>query len=218
VTGRQSVRWTVLPAATLFALVPSAGCDRGVDGVPSAADAVATPATADDLGRLLVTSVPSGLPRLPDEHLEPPAGRKTVADVAAYADDPARERNVLEDYGYSFGWERFWGEGGALTGVYVHKHEHRAGADAYTRDLASNEAELYSGVLSENPPDLPGGCWLLTVEDPQPAVGLTGPAAIAWCGIGVFSVSVSAVAGSVEAATEEVRLLVPLQLDRLRNG
>ena len=66
--------------------------------------------SAEELGALVVAEVPSGLPRLPDDELEPPAGAKAVEDVAEYADDPAREREVLEDYGYRYGWERFWGD------------------------------------------------------------------------------------------------------------
>ena len=38
---------------------------------------------------------------------------------------------------------------------------------------------------------------------------------ISWCGAGPFSVSVTAVADSVEAARAEVRELLPEQLDRL---
>ena len=134
---------------------------------------MAVPASAEELGELVVTAVPSGLPRLPDDELDPPAGPKDVHDVAAYADDPAREREVLEDYGYRFGWERFWGEGPtSMTGVFVDQFETRAGAGAYAEDLARNDAEHYGGVLDENPPDLPGGCWMLTVD--EPAAGRPG--------------------------------------------
>jgi hypothetical protein len=198
------------------ALVLTSACDRPVAGVATAAPLPAAPGTAAELESLLVESVPSGLPRLPDADVRPAAGRKTVEDVAAYARDPERERAVLEDYGYRHGWERFWGvAGGAMTGVFVHQLRTRAGAAAYARDLAANDAEHYAGVLGHNPPELPGGCWLLTVEDARPEAGLHGPAAITWCGHGVFSVSVTAVAGTVEAAEAEVRQLLPEQLDRL---
>ena len=50
-------------------------------------------------------------PGCADDELDPPAGAKRVEDIAGYSDDPAREREVLEDYGYRYGWERFWGEG-----------------------------------------------------------------------------------------------------------
>ena len=150
------------------------------------APAEALPESAEELGALVVTDVPSGLPRLPDDELEPPAGAKYVDDIAAYSDDPARERDVLEDYGYRHGWERFWGTGtGPMTGVFVDQFESRAGAGAYAEDLARNDAEHYGGVLHENPPDLPGGCRLLTVDDAEPDAGLSGPAALAWCGHGV---------------------------------
>ena len=53
-----------------------------------------------------------------------------------------------------------------MTGVFVDQFEHRAGAAAYAADLARNEAEHYGATLIENPPGLPGGCQLLTVETP----------------------------------------------------
>ena len=199
-------------------VVLTTGCDQPVPGDAAAVPAPSVPARAADLEALLVEEVPSGLPRLPDAQVMPPAGEKTVEDVAGYADDPAHERAVLENYGYRFGWERFWGvEDGALTSVFVHQMSSRAGAATYARDLAANDADFYEGSLAENPRDLPGGCWLLTVEDPRYGSGLEGPAAISWCGAGVFSVSVTAVADSVEAARAEVRELLPVQLDRLRD-
>ena len=53
---------------------------------------------------------------------------------------------------------------------------------------------------------------------PEPDVELSGPAAFAWCGHGVFSVSVTSVADSVDAAEEEVRAVLAEQLDRLPPG
>jgi hypothetical protein len=183
--------------------------------VPTPAPAAPVPDSADELGELVVTEVPSGLPRLPDEKLEPAAGPKTVDDIADYAEDPARERDVLGGYGYRYGWERFWGTGsGPMTGVFVDQFDSRSGARAYAADLARNEAEHYDGVLHANPPQLPGGCRLLTVDD-EPEAGLGGPAALAWCGSGLFSVSVTAVAGTLDAAEAEVRAVVEEQLDRL---
>jgi hypothetical protein len=197
-------------------LVPLTGCEREVTGSASAAPAPPAPRSAEELEPLLVTAVPSGLPRLPDGEVHPPAGEKTLEDVAAYARDPQREQTVLEEYGYRFGWERFWGtDEGALTSVFVHQMETRGGADAYARDLAANDAEYYRGVLRENPHGLPGGCWLLTVGEARPESRLPGPAAITWCGHGVFSVSVTAVADSVSEAEDEVRALLPQQLERL---
>jgi hypothetical protein len=186
-----------------------------VEGAPTAARGTPPPASADELGALIVTELPSGLPRLADEHLMPPAGAKHVEDVAGYSKDPDRERAVLQDYGYRHGWERFWGhESGPVTGVLVDQFDTRAGAGAYAEDLARNDAELYGGVLREGPAGLPGGCWLLTVEDPDPEQ-LHGPAVFAWCVHGVFSVSATAVTDSVEAAEEEVRAVLAAQLDRL---
>jgi hypothetical protein len=55
----------------------------------------------------------------------------------------------------------------------------------------------------------------MTVVDPDPDLGLWGPAAIAWCGHGVFSVGVTAIAESVDAAEEEMRAVVLAQIERL---
>ena len=215
--GRSS---TNLRAAVLLAVLPclpaTVGCSHAVDGIPTAASAEGVPEVAADLGALVVTDVPSGLPRLPDDELEPPAGPKAVDDVADYSDDPARERDVLEGYGYRYGWERFWGTGsGPLTGVFVDQFANRAGAGAYAADLARNDAAHYDGVVQENPPELPGGCRMLTVDDADAQQTLGGPAALAWCAHGPFSVSVTSVAATMDAAEEEVRAVVEEQLDRL---
>jgi hypothetical protein len=179
----------------------------------------ATPDAVGELEALVVSDVPSGLPRLADDDLDPPAGAKSVDDVATYADDPAREREVLQDYGYRHGWERFWGsEDGPTTSVFVDQFEHRAGAGAYAADLARNDAEHYRGMLRENPADLPGNCRSLTITDPDPDLDLRGPTAIAWCGHGVFSVGVTAIAESVDAAEEEMRAVVAAQIERLPPG
>lgn len=196
----------------LLALV--LGCAR-----PSAAPAppaAPVPATAEELEGLVVRDVPSGLPRLPDDSLTPRAGKKSLEDVAGYAEDPAREREVLGDYGYRFGWERYWGAGsGPLTAVFAHQFHTSDGAAAFTADVAAHDARVYGGLLSENPPRLPAGCRLLRLHDGAPAAGVASPAAFAWCARGVFSVSVTAVAGSVESATDEVRAVANAQLDRL---
>ncbi|HEV7189055.1 MAG TPA: hypothetical protein VGN28_14265 [Blastococcus sp.] len=205
----------VLLTAALTCLT-TAGCARSVDGTPTAATVHALPHSADDLGRLVVTDVPSGLPRLPDDTLQPPAGAKSVDDIADYSDDPEHEHGVLEQYGYRYGWERFWGTGsGPMTGVFVDQFDGRAGAAAYARDLARNDAEHYDAAVHENPPQLPGGCRMLTVDAPAAQAKLGGPAAMAWCEHGPFSVSVTAVAGSLGSAEEEVRAVVHAQLDRL---
>jgi hypothetical protein len=202
--------------AALLLVVSLTGCTRSVDGAPTAGAAVDTVDSPEELEALVVPSVPSGLPRLADDHLDPPAGAKRLEDIAGYSDDPDREREVLEDYGYRYGWERFWGEGsGPVTGVFVDQFESRAGAGAYAEDLARNDAERYRGVLGENSPDLPGGCRMLTVADTEPDVGLSGPAAFVWCGHGVFSVSVTSVSESVDAAEEEVRAVLADQLAQL---
>jgi hypothetical protein len=218
IRGRSSQH---VRAAVLLVLLPclpaTVGCARAVDGVPTGVTGDAFPESADELGALVVTEVPSGLPRLPDAELDPPAGAKAVDDIAYYSEDPARERDVLEHYGYRQGWERFWGSGsgGPMTGVFVDQFSSRAGAVAYAEDLARNDAEHYDGVLHENPPDLPGGCRMLTVDDAEAQAALGGPAALAWCGHGPFSVAVTAVAASMDAAREEVLAVVDEQLDRL---
>jgi hypothetical protein len=178
--------------------------------------ATPTPGSVEELGDLVLAQVPSGLPRIPDADLQPPAGAKTVDDVASYAEDPARERAVLRDYGYRHGWERFWGSTtGPLTSVFLDQFDEPAGAGAYAEDLAGNDAEVYEGVLRRDPPDLPAGCSLLTVAEADPATGLAGPAAFAWCGHGAFSVAVTAVAGTEEDAVAEVRAVVAAQLEEL---
>jgi hypothetical protein len=192
------------------------GCGPGADGGASAAPAAATPDTPRELEPLVVPDVPSGLPRVPDDALSPPAGEKWPEDVAGYAEDAVREREVLADYGYRFGWERYWGSGsGPLTTVAAHQFETTEGALAFTADLAAHEAEVYGGLLREDPPDLPAGCRLLQLEEGAPAARVAAPAAFAWCAQGAFSLTVTAVSGSVEAATEEVVAVIAAQLERL---
>ena len=210
--------------AVLLALLPlltaAAGCgDEAPD--PASGSTPSGPATPEELERLVVEAVPSGLPRMPDAAIQPPAGAKRIEDVAGYSDDPARERAVLEDYGYRHGWERFWGAGpgeGPQTGVFVDQFEAAGGADSYAEDLARNDAQQYGGLLSEGSPDLPDDCRRLLVEEPEPGDGLWGPAAFAWCTRGPFSVAVSAVAGTLDDATAEVGAVARDQLDRLPAG
>jgi hypothetical protein len=215
--GRPSpnLRAAVLLAA-LICLPTTAGCARTVAGTPTAATVHALPRSADELGRLVVTEVASGLPRLPDDKVQPPAGAKSVDDIADYSDDPEHEHGVLEQYGYRYGWERFWGTGsGPMTAVFVDQFDDRAGAGAYARDLARNDAAQYDAVVHENPSELPGGCRMLTVDGSDGQAALGGPGAMAWCEHGPFSVSVTAVADSLRAAEREVRAVVRAQLDRL---
>jgi hypothetical protein len=201
----------------LVALLPAlAGCTTSVDGTATAAPVTATPESPADLEARIVDEVPSGQPLLPDDDLDPPAGAKTVQDVATYAEDPDRERQVLEEYGYRFGWERFWGPAsGPVTGLFVDQFAHRAGAGAYAEDLARNDVDHYGGMLRETPEGLPRTCRSMTLDDPPPDLDLGGPAAFAWCAHGVFSVSVFVVADSVDAAEDELRAVVAAQVDRL---
>ncbi len=212
--------------AVLLALLPvltwAAGCGGGAGDVAASRSSTPSgPSTPEELERLVVDEVPSGLPRVPDDAIQPPAGAKRVEDVAGYSDDPARERAVLADYGYRHGWERFWGAGtgeGPQTGVFVDQFEAAGGADSYAEDLARNDAEHYGGLLSEGSPDLPEGCRRLLVEEPDPEDGLGGPAAFAWCTRGSISVAVSAVAATLDDATEEVGAVARDQLARLPAG
>jgi hypothetical protein len=211
-------------AVLLAAGMPTtAGCTSRA-GTPTASvrstagptSIAATPTSAAALAALVVTEVPSGLPRMPDAALTPPAGEKTLDDVAAYASDAAEERKVLGDYGFRYGWERFWGTGtDPVTSVFVEQFGSEAGAAAFSADLARNDADHYRAVLHEKPAGFPPGCRLLTVAGAQPDVGLPGPAAFAWCADGVFSVAVTSVAGSADAARDEVATLVATQLARL---
>lgn len=226
----MSPRRGARPVACLLAVLlagAAAGCASGAEGTASPGAASEsptgtghTPATAEDLAALLVTEVPSGLARVPDADVDPPAGAKSIEDVAGYADDPGQERQVLEDYGYRYGWERFWGTpGGTVTSVFLDQFDDAPGAAAYVEDLAGDGAGYYAGMLQHDPAGLPGGCLLLTVAHPDPRSGVTGPAAFAWCARGVFSVAVSAVTGpsggTERQATQEVTAVVTEQLDRL---
>jgi hypothetical protein len=217
------VRSRLVPlVGAALVLLTGTGCtsagDRGGDGAPGAARTPAgpaRPASAADLERLLLTTVPSGMPRVPDAELRPAAGRKTVDDLASYAPDPARQRTVLEDYGYRWGWERFWRSGTSLTSVFLDQFGKADGAASYAADLAGNDEGYYGGQLDAQPSELPAGCSLLTVDDPAPAGRLAGPAAFAWCARGVFTLQVTAVATTPEAALGELAAVTRQQLDRL---
>jgi hypothetical protein len=190
---------------------PRAAASTSTSPSPTAA----VPSTPAELESLLVAEVPSGLPLVPDAELDPPAGEKTIDDVARYGDDAAHQRQVLEDYGYLRGWERFWRSGNALTSVFIDQFRDADGAAAYAEDLARNDAEYYGGVLHRAPGDLPANCVLMVRDDSPPQHGLAGPAAFAWCASGVFTVSVAAVAGSPAAARAELTGVTTRQLDRL---
>jgi hypothetical protein len=195
----------------LVALLTS-GCRPAA---PHASEAGSLPGSVAQLAPLIVTDVPSGLDRLPDAALDPPAGAKRLEDVAAYATDAPSQREVLRTDGYRFGWERFWGTAsGPMTGVFVDEFTAPEGAAMYAADLAGNERRRFGGRLDLHPPRLPGGCRMLTVA-PGSSAQLHGPASLVWCPHGVFSVSVIAVAGSVQAADGEMRAVLARQLARL---
>jgi hypothetical protein len=209
-------------AATLALLGPlCSGCaseppaDPARTAVPSAA---ALPSTPAQLESLLLDHVPSGLPLVPDDELDPPAGQKSIEDLARYGDDSARQREVLQQYGYLRGWERFWRSGNALTSVFLDQFGAPAGAASYADDLARNDAGYYGGVLDRSPGDLPAGCVLMARDDSSPRHGLAGPAAFAWCASGVFTVAVAAVAADPAAARAELTAVTTEQLGRLPPG
>lgn len=209
-----AVQAAVLAMALATLLI--SGCGASMPGVARVVSTGQVPGSAQELERLVITEVPSGLPRLPDDGLEPPAGRKDLEDVARYARDPGHEQKILREYGYRFGWERFWGRGtGPMTSVFVYQFRDWASAGVYAREIAGNDAERYRGMLQEDPSQLPAGCWLLTVTHPDPSSGLHDPTAFAWCGHGVFSVSVTAVSDSSRAAQAEVAAALRAQLRRL---
>jgi hypothetical protein len=197
-----------------LALVAALAACRSPAGAASTT-APATPTSAQQLERLVVTSVPSGLPRMPDSELKPPAGRKDLSDVAAYAGDPTHERVVLRGYGYRFGWERFWGRDGAETSVFVDQFTGSSGARTFADDLVRNDAGHYRATPHPGSGGLPAGCRLLTVTQADASTGLSGPAAFAWCTRGVFTVAVTAISGSPDAALREVSAVVRAQLRRL---
>lgn len=220
-------RALVLLAVLLAGALP-AGCGHPVPAVARVVSDGQLPRSAPELERLIIPTVPSRLPRMPDDAVVPPAGGKGLDDVARYAKDAAREREVLRRYGYRFGWERYWGRSAGstavplvampMTSVFVYQFGDWTAASVYSRDLAANEAEYYRGMLEDDPPDLPGACRLLRVDGPSPSAGLRGPAAFAWCAHGVFSVSVSAVSDTPQAARAEVVAALRAQLRRLPAG
>jgi hypothetical protein len=217
---RSAAATVVLLAAGVGSGCAANGAASGpqVAAAPSPSPTGAVPTSAAELEALLLEQVPSGLPLVPDDELDPPAGEKTVDDVAGYGDDAAEQRSVLTDYGYLRGWERFWRADTGQTSVFLDQFERPEGAGAYAHDLARNDAEYYGGMLDSAPGDLPAGCVTMARDDPAAAHGLAGPAAFAWCSSGVFTVAVAAVARTPEAARAEVTAVTVEQLDRLRTN
>ena len=203
-------------AGCVLVLTPLCGCTAGAAPTPTSASPTGSvPTSAGELEQLLVDDVPSGLPRVPDDELDPPAGEKTIDDVARYGDDAAEQRAVLTDYGYQRGWERFWRSGDALTSVFLDEFDGPEGAGSYAEDLARNDAEYYGGQLDPSPGDLPEDCVLMARDEPVPEQGFAGPSAFAWCADGVFTVSVAAVSATPAAARAELTAVTTAQLDRL---
>jgi len=216
-------RWgPAVPAALLLLLgAPAvAGCAPSGAEPPaepsgSSTSSAAPPTDGAGLEPLLLDQVPSGLPRVPDDELEPPAGEKTIDDVARYGDDAQHQEDVLAQYGYQRGWERFWRSGDQVTSVFLDQFADAGGASSYAVDLAGNDAEYYGGTLDDDPTGLPGDCTLLLRTTPAPELGMAGPAAFTWCPAGPFTVSVASVAADVQAARAEVVAVTRTQLDRL---
>lgn len=186
-------------------------------GAPAAATSTAPagPTSAAGLEDLLLDAVPSGLPLVPDDELDPPAGEKTIDDVARYGDDAAEQRAVLQDYGYLRGWERFWRGGDRQTTVFLDQFSDTGGAAAYAEDLARNDAEYYGGELDSAPAELPDGCVTMARDEPAPEHGFAGPAAFAWCADGDLTVSVAVVTGGSDDALAELTEVTTEQLARL---
>ena len=81
-------------AAPLVLLSPACvGCTSqqapAATAASTSATSAAVPTSAAGLEALLVDQVPSGLPLVPDDELDPPAGEKTIDDVARYGEDDA---------------------------------------------------------------------------------------------------------------------------------
>lgn len=205
--------------AALAAACALTGCASPVPGVPTPAAGSAVvaelPGDVEELGDLVLTEVPGATVPVPDEELDPPAGPKTVQDVAGYSEDPQRDAQVLEDYGYRWGWERFWRPDGGLTTVFVDQFDGVAGAAAYAADLRRNDAGYYGGSPDRHPRGLPEGCAQLTVPDPPADTGLDGPSAFAWCAHGPFTVAVAVVADDPADALAAAREVALAQLDLL---
>jgi hypothetical protein len=213
-----SLRWGPATAAALLLLGAPAVSGCAPSGAAPAVPAPVSTAPADAaaaLEPLLLDQVPSGLPRVPDDELDPPAGEKTIDDVARYGDDAQHEEGVLAQYGYQSGWERFWRSGDQVTSVFLDRFADAGGAASYAGDLAGNDAEYYGGTLDPRPTDLPAGCLLVLRATPAPEHGMAGPAAFSWCPSGTFTVSVASVAGDADAARAEVLAVTRAQLDRL---
>ena len=159
---------------------PDAGCD---DPVAGAAVAGGPPPPLPDRagragGRCWSTDVPSG---------PAPAARRRAAAAGGGEDgrrtSPAtpttrpRERAVLDDYGYRVRL-------GAVLGRRGRRADQRLRRTSCARGPAPPPTPATSppttpsttrACLAENPPDLPGGCWLLTVEDPPAGSGTRRP-------------------------------------------
>jgi hypothetical protein len=154
-------------AAPLLLLCAGCSSPEAPATAPASSSAsAAVPSSAAGLEALLVDQVPSGLPRVPDDELDPPAGAKTIDDVARYGDDAQQQRQVLSDYGYERGWERFWRSDTALTSVFLDQFRDERGAGSYAEDLARNDAEYYGGLTDSAPGDLPPGCVVMARDEP----------------------------------------------------
>ncbi|MGY1749500.1 hypothetical protein [Modestobacter sp. SYSU DS0511] len=212
---------SALAAVLLAVAAVTAGCaepEAASTGPAASSTVAALPTDARGLERLLVDEVPSGLPRVRDGDLDPPAGEKTVDDVAGYGEDAERQQQVLSEYGYLRGWERFWRDGPRITSVFLDQFDGPDGAAAYAEDLARNDAEHYGGTLDRSPDGLPEDCVLMAVPEALPEHGLEGPPAFAWCTRGAFTVSVASVQTTPEEARAELTAVVADQLDQLPAG
>ena len=217
----MTVRWApVAVAALLLVAAPAMSACTPSGAAPAAGStpSSALPTDAAGLRSLVLDQVPSQLPRVPDDELDPPAGEKTIDDVARYGDDAQHQEDVLAQYGYQRGWERFWRSGDQLTSVFLDQFADAGGAASYADDLAGNDAAYYGGTLDRSPAGLPEGCVQMVRTTPSPELGMRGPAAFSWCPAGSFTVAVAAVAADPDAARAEVLAVTREQLDRLPPG
>ena len=198
------------------ALLPLRGVRPAGDGAPRRAVG-SSPASAEELGALIVTEVPSGLPRLPDEDLTPPAGQEAgrghrgLCPRSGTGAGGPRGLRLPVRLGTVLGHRD-----GPVTGVFVDQFDTRAGAAPTPRTSPATTPSTTAACWRR--PRRPAGR-LLVADRGGPRPGAAARAGrVRLVRARVFSVSVTAVADSVDAAEEEVRAVLEAQLDCCRRA
>ena len=155
-------------------------------------------------GQLIVAEVPSGLPpdarrgARPARRGEARRGRRRRTPTTPRGNARCSRTTATGSAGSASGAPA----AGPMTGVFVDQFEHRVGRGRLRRGPGPQRGRALRrpsltgarpGPARRLPPAHRG-------RTPIRRRGLAGPAAFAWCGHGVFSVSVTAVADSVDAA------------------